>query len=227
MIIPGFLSCKKELTTDSTSPLNKNLEYGTLVDIDNNRYATIQIGTQNWMAENLKTSRYSNGDSLPYILENWKWYLLDSGAWCYYSHDSSKNALFGKMYNWYAATDPRNICPKGWHVPTGHDWLILATNLGGRDIAGSKMKSTLKGHWYGGNAGATNESGFSALPGGKRGIDASFSLLTYRSIFWATDENSDHMDRASSMELAWNGYGSYEDNGEYKYYGLCIRCVED
>jgi uncharacterized protein (TIGR02145 family) len=143
----------------------------TVTDIDGNTYNTVQIGTQVWMSENLKTSRYRNGGSIPYVVGNTEWQALTTGAWSYYNHDEANNAVYGKLYNWYTVKGD-TLCPSGWHVPTDAEWTTLTTFLG--SDAGGKMKETGTTLWKSPNTGADNSSGFSARPGGYRYSDGSF-----------------------------------------------------
>jgi uncharacterized protein (TIGR02145 family) len=165
-------------TTASSPPV-------TVTDIDGNTYNTVQIGTQVWMSENLKTSRYRNGGSIPYVLGNTDWQALTTGAWSYKNHDEANNAISGKLYNWYT-TRGDTLCPSGWHVPTDADWTTLTDFLGGEGVAGGKMRAIGTTYWYSSNTGATNESGFSALPGGFRfNEDGSFYNIRNVAFFWS------------------------------------------
>jgi len=137
-----------------------------VTDIDGNEYATIQIGTQVWMAENLRTTKYCNGDPIPNVTDSLQWVNLATGAWAHNNNYSQYENLYGKLYNWYAVDDSRNICPCNWHVPTDAEWTTLIDYLGGEGVAGGKMKSTGTQYWLSPNTDATNESGFSGLPGG-------------------------------------------------------------
>ena len=118
------------------------------------------------MAENLKTAKYSDGSNIPLVSDDKEWGNLWTGAYCFYDNSSDKGAVYGKLYNWYAVNDSRNICPTGWHVATYGDWLDTGDHLGGEAVAGCKLKETGIGHWNAPNAGATNQTGFTALPGG-------------------------------------------------------------
>ena len=160
---------------EEISPIvfNPNLTYGTVSDIDSNVYKTITIGTQTWMAQNLNTTHYQNGDSIINANTNAKWNIAGPAFVKYpYSKASNWDSIYGKLYNGYAVIDTRNICPTGWHVPTDAEWKILYNYLGGEAIAvGQKIQETGTTHWkteYGISTGVTNESGFTALPGGTR-----------------------------------------------------------
>ena len=143
---------------------NPNLSYGSMSDQDGNVYKTIVIGNQEWMAENLKTGHYRNGDAIPRVTEMDYWRGLNSGAWIYPSNNPANECPYGKLYHWYAVVDPRGLCPTGWHIPTAADWNQLEDFLGDT-IAGTKMKSA-SSLWAYENGAGTNESGFSGLPGG-------------------------------------------------------------
>jgi uncharacterized protein (TIGR02145 family) len=147
----------------------------TVADIDGNVYNTVTIGEQVWMVENLKTTHYRNGEPVAHVTASEDWFAISTGAYRNYNDDARTVDDYGRLYNWYAVNDPRNICPEGWHVPSREEWTILAQYLGGNQdgyeyIAGGKLKETGSGHWLGPNAGATNESGFTALPGGCYGF---------------------------------------------------------
>ena len=124
-----------QTTTASSSPT-----YGTVTDIDGNVYKTVKIGNQIWMAENLKTTRYANGDIIPNITDGKEWNNLKTGAWCFFKNETKYNSIYGKLYNWYAVADSRNICPKGWHVPTDNEFRILINKFGGEKKAGIYLK---------------------------------------------------------------------------------------
>ncbi len=171
LIIAGTLlllsfSCKKEDETIPSIQFNNDLTYGTMTDQDGNTYKTITIGTQTWMAENLKTTKYRNGDPIPNVTDISEWYHLTTGAYCDYINTPGSDVTYGKLYNWHTVADSRNIAPTGWHVPSDAEWAILIEYLGGSDVAGGKLKETGTTHWYNPTTEATNESGFTGLPGG-------------------------------------------------------------
>jgi uncharacterized protein (TIGR02145 family) len=165
--------CKRELSSDSNklkSAKIKNLK-GRVADIDGNVYKIVSIGTQDWMTENLKVTRYQNGDPIQLVTDKYQWLYFGSsrtGAFCNYNNDINYVETYGCLYNAYAATDTRNIAPIGWHVPTEADWMKLSDYLGGVNIAGGKLKEAETLHWLNPNTCATNELGFTALPGGGR-----------------------------------------------------------
>jgi uncharacterized protein (TIGR02145 family) len=139
---------------------------GILTDVDGNVYNTVKIGTQIWMAENLKTTKYSDGTTIPIVTANTLWSSLSTPYYCWYGlNEASYKASYGALYNWYTV-NKGNLCPTGWHVPSDTEWTTLITYLGGPSVAGGKLKETETNHWQSPNAEATNKSGFSALPGG-------------------------------------------------------------
>ena len=198
---------------------------GTVKDVDGNIYKTVQIGNQTWMVENLKVRHYQNGDPVDNITDTTAWGILTSGAFAWYNNDSSNNSTYGVLYNWYGATDSRKIAPAGWHVPSDAEWGELINYLGNASFAGGKMKEAGTAHWNSPNTGATNESGFTALPGGYRYTDnGSFRQMGKDADWWSTSE--------VDATYAWfrNIYYDGAESGRYYYKkqnGFSIRCVMD
>ncbi len=172
----------------------------TITDIDGNTYPVVQIGGLCWTADNLRTAHYANGDSIPTGLSDSDWEFTTSGACTVYDADPANEVIYGKLYSWFAATDPRGLCPQGWRVPGDADWKDLelalgmdATeldNIGYRGTAanvGGQLKSVTG--WVAPNTGATNSSGFSALPGGYAGYDQTFEFLNTWGNFWSASDN--------------------------------------
>ncbi len=152
----------------------------SVTDMDGNVYRTVQIGKQCWIAENLRVERYRNGDGIPTDLSESAWTATNGGAAAAYLNLPENAAIYGLLYNWFTAVDPRGLCPAGWHVPTDAEWTELTDYLGGENVAGGKMKTTGTldagtGLWAAPNFGATYSSGFSGLPGGSR-IESGFYL---------------------------------------------------
>ena len=202
----------------------KQDEDNTVIDIDGNIYQTITLGTQIWMAENLKTIKYNDDTPISMVTDNTSWSNLTSPAYCYYDNDETmyKNT-YGVLYNWYAVNTGK-LCPIGWHVPTVADWDLMIEYLGGEDVAGGKLKEAGLAHWADPNTGATNETGFTALPGGFRNYDGTFYDVGDLGYCWSATEND-----ATS---AWYSYLHYYDssvgktNGSKKY-GFSVRCIKD
>ncbi|MFA5772830.1 MAG: FISUMP domain-containing protein [Thermoplasmata archaeon] len=195
-------------------------------DADSNHYAVVQIGTQIWMAENLKTTKYNTGVSIgtttPATLDI-SGEATPKYQWAYGGSESNV-ATYGRLYTWYAVTDSRNIAPAGWRVPTDAEWTTLTTYLLGVSVAGGKLKENCSTLWGCPNTGATNESGFTALPGGYRFSNGSFSVIGYNGYWWSSTE--------SSTDVAWfrdmSCSSSNVSRGNYsKLYGFSVRCVRD
>ncbi|HRD53886.1 MAG TPA: FISUMP domain-containing protein [Flavobacteriales bacterium] len=233
------------LHTPTTSTTRTFVFYGatcpespTVADANGNVYPTVRIGDQCWMANNLRTTQYSDGSAIPNVTVNATWAQLNTGAWSYYENNVSNNATHGKLYNWFAATDPRGVCPIGWHVPTDAEWQLLESALGmpanelnGLGVrgeiqnVGGKVKATSL--WNAPNAGATNESGFSGIPSGTREgfSDGTFFNLGNRGYWWSSSEG-DQFNFARYRSLSYFNAGV----GRYSYYktsGYCIRCLRD
>lgn len=201
------------------------LGMGTVTDIDSNIYHTVTLGNQVWITENLRVTRYNNGDTLVYAIDPNDWtnreWGIEGGAYCEYSSDT---VAHGYLYNVYAVDDERKLAPAGWHIPTYTEWQTLIEFLGGVDIAGGVMKETGVLQWRYPNSGATNESGLSVLPSGRRLYDGSYDGYAYRAYFWSSSEskNGDQwycMLYYSSSHIVLNDYDIR--------YGHSIRCIKD
>jgi len=202
------------------------LDCGTVEDIDGNVYQTVIIGTQLWMAENLKVTHYRNGEAIPNITDNSEWEGLTTGAYCNYYNDEHNVAIYGRLYNWYAVNDSRGLAPEGWHIPSSTEWQALVDYLGDSTVAGGKMKEAGYTHWHPPNTGATNESGFTALPGGNRTTASvgGYNNMGYNAIFWFSTEYSSS--NAYSCYLPYN-YSEFWRSTFKKFCGFSIRCVKD
>jgi uncharacterized protein (TIGR02145 family) len=200
----------------------------SVTDIDGNTYKTVQIGSQVWMAENLKTSKYNDGTTIPNITDYTQWHNNTTGAWAYYNNDAANNAKYGKLYNWYAVSPTtngnKNVCPTGWHIPTDAEWTVLTEYLGGLSIAGGKMKEVGTTNWNSPNTDATNISLFTGLPGGYRSVDGSYVNIGYYGFWWSSSE--------VNTDFAWNRYLVYYDgnanrDSDDKRNGFSVRCLRD
>jgi len=195
------------------------------VDIDGNVYETVLIGEQLWMAENLKVTHYSDGSEIPNITNNGDWGSLTTGAYGYYDDDPAHQVTYGNLYNWYTVDDSRGVCPEGWHVPSDNDYTILTDYLGGLNVAGGKMKEIGLDHWNSPNDGATNESGFTGLPGGARGSSSgSYQNMGNYGSFWSSSEYEGND--------AWTRILNYDNSNGSRYIGserigFSIRCLGD
>ena len=152
--------------------------------------ASVTIGTQVWMQKNLDVSRYRNGDRIPQVQDSAKWAKLTTGAWCWYKNDPANDAVYGKLYNWYAIHDPRGLTPEGWHVASDSEWYVVLNFLGtNAKNAGGKMKETGTAHWLDPNVNATNSTGFTALGGGYRDNLGQFCYINFLGYWWSSTGN--------------------------------------
>jgi uncharacterized protein (TIGR02145 family) len=196
----------------------------TVRDIEGNRYKTVTIGTQVWMADNLKTTRYNDGTGIPMVTDNNAWINLKTPAFSWYNNDSTENKkTYGALYNWYAV-NTKKLCPVGWHVPTEDEWMKLVDLLDGFVLAGGKMKEKGTEHWKSPNDGTTNESGFTALPGGYRSVDGIFNYIRIAGYWWSSTKFNE------SNILFWTI--RYKLGYIYKYRsemfcGFSVRCMKD
>jgi len=196
----------------------------TVLDIDGNLYSEVVVGTQVWMVENLKTSKYRDGSPILNITDNASWLLTTTGAWCNYDNDISNGIKYGHLYNWYTVNDSRNVAPLGWHVASDAEWTTLTTYLGGGAVAAKKLKEIGISSWDA-DGSATNGSGFTALGGGyRRTTDGSFSFLRYQGKWW----NSTAYNSTDALFWALDS-SSYSVIGlnTSKITGMSIRCVKD
>ena len=205
-----------------TGPIKEN-SGTTVTDIDGNVYHTVKIGAQTWMVENLRTTRYNDGTAIPLVTGNTAWGSLTTPGYCWYNNDIANKTPYGALYNWYAVNTGK-LCPTGWHVATDAEWTQLTDYLGGENVAGGKMKEAGLSHWQSPNTGATNSSGFTALPGGYRSTDGSFYLLAYYAYFWSSSQYDE--------TYAWHRYLFCYYEYVFSYYdlkslGFSCRCLQD
>jgi uncharacterized protein (TIGR02145 family) len=195
-----------------------------LKDIDGNTYATIQIGSQLWMAENLSVSRFRNGDLIPQAqsVEEWEKAGRErQPAWCYYESDSLRNFRYGKLYNWYAVNDVRGLAPENWHVPSNEEWMALADFNGGDSIAGAKLKSQASWNEKGGGS---NSSGFNAISVGER-YGSTFANQGYFTYWWSS--TSDSYFSSWYWMLDYSNDLLFRDSYKTNNYGFSVRCIHD
>ncbi len=185
---------------------------------------TVTICSQVWMTRNLDVVTYRNGDPIPYVNDPVQWKNLTTGAWCYVNNDPATNNTYGKIYNWYAVNDPRGLAPAGWHVPTKTEFTTLANCLGGEYIAGGPLKTIGTADWMSPNTGATNSSGFSALPGGRRLVTGSWGNFAYQGLLWTGTSLS--ASNAWQFGLSYSSAGSSFVSADM-IEGATVRCVKD
>ncbi len=195
----------------------------SLSDYDGNVYSTVTIGSQVWMVENLKTTHFNDGTPIPLVTDSSGWANLTSSGYCWYNNDLSNKDNYGALYNCYAI-DTKNIAPIGWHVATDSDWTILSTYLGGVSIAGAKLKEAGTTHWITPNAGATNESGFIALPGGARRSNGSFGDFGNIGYWWAPPTL---VSTSSWIRFMYSSVTRVDRSSSSKTGGFSVRLVRD
>ena len=212
--------CKKKEDSSNPTPAPE-----TVTDIDGNVYHTVTIGTQVWMVENLRTTRYNDGTLVPLVTEQGWWRYFTTPGYCFYNNDEAAyKDTYGALYNGYAVQTGK-LAPKGWHIPNDEEWTTLITYLGGADVAGGKMKEAGSNHWGEPNTGATNSSGFSALPGGVRsGQDGSFYARCVGGYWWSsTGLDNDYLRDISLMYTSAKVVRLESD----KWNGQSVRCIMD
>jgi uncharacterized protein (TIGR02145 family) len=195
----------------------------TITDIDGNVYHTKTIGTQVWMVENLKTTRYNDGSSIPLVSDSLAWINLSTPGFCWYNNDVTHKDKYGALYNWFAVNTGK-LAPAGWHIPSDDEWNTLIESLGGQTVAGGKMKETGTVYWTKPNTGAGNSSGFSALPGGYRNNQAHYGYIGNDCALWSGTENI--------VTLAWERHLFTYSAEAYRYSsakesGFSVRCLKD
>jgi uncharacterized protein (TIGR02145 family) len=209
---------------------NADLAYSSINDVDGNTYQTIEIGTQTWMAENLKTTKFSDGTQIP-IATVTQWRYVQSPAYCWYVDDGEKyKNTYGALYNWQAVNTGK-LCPDGWHLPTDNEWEILTTYLGGGSIADRKLRETGSTHWVNNSSEANNNSGFTALPGGFQivtdGIPQwQFVYLGYDACFWSSTPQAGSIPLILGRSFHWQT----ENFGMTRFlpeWGCSVRCIKD
>jgi len=220
-----------QLKTYLNSPILFSLQRETVTDVDGNVYKTVTIGKQVWMVENLKVTHYRNGQAIPYLPtvegDPVIGTITTDG---YFNSGLYEINLLGKIYNWKAVTDSRNIAPKGWHVPTNADWTTLTTYLGGESIAGDKLKESGTEHWLSPNAGATNETGFTALPFNIITFSGSLQYPEGQYGYWWTSSKDPISGDALFRKMFYNrsfvqvGTSPMDTND---YYYMSVRCIKD
>lgn len=204
-----------------------------VTDADGNTYATIVLGNgQEWMAENLRTTSYANGDAIAEV-GGTSWSGLSTGAYCWHSSNADSSVIFGLLYNFHTVADDRNVCPDGWHVPSVDEWNSLIAYIDPTaqldtnpqsTVAGARMKSTDSDHWQEPNNEANNLSGFSGVGAGFRSNDGSFYSFRQFGYWWTSTENTTTTARNRSLYYGNGQLGSYISN---RRSGLSVRCLKD
>jgi uncharacterized protein (TIGR02145 family) len=196
---------------------------GTVTDIDGNVYKTVTIGSQCWLRENLKTTKYNDGTAIPMVTDNTVWSNLSTPGYCWYNNDAVTNkSTYGALYNWYTVNTGK-LCPTGWHIPADAEWTVLTTYLGGESVAGGKLKETGTSHWLSPNTGATNTTGFTAVPGSYRYFNGTFFNFGIFGYWWSSTE-------VTSTEAMYHVMRNDDTVAQsvynYKQDGISVRCVK-
>ncbi len=239
----GTQTLHASVTGITGSPVEFNATGTGVIDFDGNMYKTVTIGTQTWMAENLKVMYYPNGNEIPDIywidrntLYNCDWGTLadnnTADGWCIYDNSGS-NSFYGRLYSYAAAigdnwekdnTDGQGVCPDDWHLPSDAEWTELINYLGGEYVAGGKLKETGTNHWMIPNKGATNESGFTALPSGYQDHLGDFYSISMSGTYWSATESNDTEVWCRSLSFDTD---DVTRNNNYKSSGFSVRCILD
>ncbi|MFC2129573.1 FISUMP domain-containing protein [Bacteroidota bacterium] len=231
------LTVTNEKGSDTYSRLDLiRVSSGSVTDKDGNTYKTVIIGQQEWMAENLKVTHFPDGNEIPFIESNSEWDALQSNdkAYSFYDNSSSNGDTYGALYTWAAAMNgsmssdlnPSGVqgaCPEGWHIPSEAEWIQLINYLGWED-AGGKLKETGTTHWDSPNEGASNESGFTGVPGGVHNILGFYDSMGMKGSWWSSTESNVVPAWRRSMYHVSNRVGSGEI---HKATGLSVRCLRD
>lgn len=211
---------EKELAEVEKLMIEQGLE--KIYDADGNSYRVVKIGNQIWMAENLKTTKYSEGSKIPNVTNNSEWLNLKSGAYCWYQNDSIKNKhRWGALYNYYTIADERNVCPSGWHVPTKVEWETLINFLGGMTYGGGKMYTAYRNGYL--IQGLDNSSHFTAIMGGGQFPGGFSDLKSYA--YYGTSTSFNESD-SYAIVLEYNNTSLGLQNGS-KTFGISVRCIKD
>lgn len=192
-------------------------------DADGNVYPIVSIGKQIWMAEDLKTTKFNDGKKIPLVIDNNQWKQLETPAYCWYENDSTNKVDYGALYNWFAV-NTKKLCPVGWHVPSDIEWGTMISSLGDMATRADKLKIDGDAFWKGALNTATNETGFSALPGGMRLDSGTFPLFGRNYAVWWSSTGSNN--------FAWNRGLFFSSSKTYKGHenmrsGFSVRCIKD
>jgi uncharacterized protein (TIGR02145 family) len=217
LFVLTLFACSKK-SEDEVQPIVNP----TMTDIDGNVYHSVKIGTQYWTVENLKTTRYRNGDTISFVPDSLQWSTLITEAYCNVLNDANNASVYGRFYNWYAVTDSRNLAPAGWHIPSDAEWTTLMNYLGTN--AGGMLKETGTTHWNTPNTGATNSTGFTGRAAGDRSYTGLFHYIGEYACWWCTTQYSTN--DAWEYVLRYNSSG-YTRMSYSKGLGLNVRCVKD
>jgi uncharacterized protein (TIGR02145 family) len=218
-VMGSFVTTLIGCTNNDENPGGDPPMAGTVVDKDGNKYDTVRIGTQTWMVQNLKTTKYNDGTDIPAATLTSDWPNVITPCYCWYNNDAANKTAYGAMYNWYAVNSGK-LCPTGWRVPTVADFDVLRTFLGGMSMCETKIMEAGTMHWTVNSAQVTNSSGFTALPGGYRW--STFSGMGSTACWWTSMTNGS----SSAWYKSLGGY-MLTTNSATKSYGMSVRCIKE
>ena len=222
------LQAQLKTKTDSLSVVLGELEKQKHEITQTRAFKTVKIGTQVWMTENLNVSTFRNGDPIPEAMTEEEWEKAGENgqpAWCYYDNNPENGAKNGKLYNWYAVNDPRGLAPKGYHVPSDEEWTELADFLGGKELAGSKMKSEFG--WHPSFEDGTNSCGFSGIPGGRRYFNGTFNFIGYYDCYGYWWSSTEDLTTNAWLRYLYYNNGIVDKVSLNKREGFSVRCLRD
>jgi uncharacterized protein (TIGR02145 family) len=217
------------VTTRSSVYYGNEIQITTLNNIfvdprDERIYKMITIGTQTWMAENLNAIKFNDGTDIPLVTNSSVWDYIETPGYCWYENNQVVfGETYGPLYNWYAV-QTQKLCPLGWHVPTDSEWNALIIYCGGDQVAGNKLKESKNSHWSFPNTGATNETGFTALPGGFRDYNGDFITVNLLGYWWCSTEGGDWSAWYRYMHKDFSNVFRINEN---KQRGFSVRCIKD
>lgn len=230
LLFKGTSGNYSTIVTDiPTQSKTLTFHFDACIDVDGNSYSVVQIGSQLWMAENLKTTHYVDGTNIQNITDNYEWYNLGQG-YCWFNNDINNKNTYGALYSYWLikyAYYYGGICPRGWHIPTDAEWTTLTNYLGGESITGSKLKETGTSHWQYPNSGATNESGFTGLSGGCRTLNGQFYDIGYYGYYWSDSQHLGFPDYTAWYRLLYYNYSHVHRSVAEETLGMSIRCIRD
>ncbi len=210
-------------TGNNWLPLTEFQIASVITDIDGNEYHSVQIGNQEWMVENLRTTHFQNGTVISQIMDSVSWTNTEEPAWCWFNNDSIYDSDYGKLYNWHAVKN-NAICPSGWHVPSASDWNLLADIVGNDNNAGAALKESGFDHWSEPNTYANNKSNFTARPGGLRNQIATFLELGKTGSWWSSNDCC--FGALAISYQALHDTGTFETSFHFHTAGNSVRCIK-
>jgi uncharacterized protein (TIGR02145 family) len=226
ILIPTPACNKYEWTLDHPIVFNPETQYGCVADVEGNIYKTIHVDNKWWMAQNLATTLFNDGDSIPYVVSDSEWDTIDKSAYCWSENDQDLyGEIFGGLYNWHAVASEK-LCPEGWHVPSDSEWSSFIEFIGGMNSAGKKLREVGLTHWTSSESKATNEFGFTAIPGGYRSESGSYWDIGSYAYWWTSTEDTVLTDWAIYWHIPYGDSTIRKKIREFRN-GFSVRCVKD